>query len=96
MADADITNEQLEQLARAAENAKAQFGEMSDEHKQATKNLQNAALAQNRNTKATQANTQSAYTQKATRWKDGDLLASFSVMQAVAASLPHIRDRLCK
>jgi hypothetical protein len=36
------------------------------------------------------------FTQKATRWKDGDLLASFSVMQAVAASLPHIRDRLCK
>ena len=59
MADADITNEQLEQLARAAQNAKAQFGEMSDEHKQATKNLTNAALAQHRNTKATKDNTAS-------------------------------------
>ena len=59
MDDADITNEQLEALARAAENAKKNFGEMSDEHKQATKNLTNAALARHRNTKATQANTQS-------------------------------------
>jgi len=62
MADeSDITNEQLEALGRAAQRAKEQFGEMSDEHKQATKNLTNAALAQHRNTKATQANTQSAY-----------------------------------
>ena len=60
MADeSDITNEQIIALGRAAENAKAQFGEMSDEHKQATKNLTNAALAQHRNTKATKDNTAS-------------------------------------
>ena len=62
MADeSDITNEQIAALGQAAQRAKDQFGEASDEYKQATKNLQNAALAQNRNTKATQANTQSAY-----------------------------------
>ena len=61
MADADITNEQLEQLARAAQTAAQQYGEQSEEYKKAKKDLQNASMAQNRNTKATQENTKSAY-----------------------------------